>query len=88
MEVLVQHEVAQLLAIERCDERRAVLLVTAIGSGSGHVFHHLGLAHHDGTTEQGVLRVSHAVNVARLHSLSESHFLERHSASPVVLQIL
>ena len=41
MEVLVQHEVAQLLAVEWCDELCAILLVLAVGARSRYALDNL-----------------------------------------------
>ena len=88
MEVLVQYEVAQLLAVEWLNERLAILLVTTISRGCWYGLRDLRLAHANHTAEQCILWVPHTVNVRGLYTLVERHLLECHSASPVVFDII
>ena len=74
VEVLVQHEVAQLLAREAVDELLTVDLVAAVGVGRGHAGLDLRLAHADDARQQCELVVPHGVDVGSLNALRWRHF--------------
>ena len=78
VEVLVQHNEAQLLACQVTDERCAVQLVLAVGCSSGHVIACLGLAHAHDAGQQRELVVAHHVDVARLDFLVGGKFVKAH----------
>ena len=68
--ILVQHEIPQLLAVERGDELIPVVNVQPVGA-SRLVVGDLHLAHHNDPTQRGEVLMPHAVGVDCFDTLME-----------------